>query len=71
VIQVKGKKKTLKNACGLRGEAGPGDLRCPECGAPVEPPENCLSREEIFEDVEFVCPACCCGMYIEIKIDEK
>ncbi|NLI13557.1 hypothetical protein [Pelotomaculum propionicicum] len=22
---------------------------------------------ECFEDDEFICPACCCGIYIEVK----
>jgi len=70
VIQVKDKRITLKNACSLRAGAEP-DVTCrPQYGAPGEPPGSGLPGEEVFDDVEFVCPACCCGMYVELKEEE-
>lgn len=68
---MKGKETLLKNACGLRGGTGPDAPRCPECGEPVKQPESSPQEEEIFDDIEFIYPACCCGMYIELKEDEK
>lgn len=32
--------------------------------------ENELSEgEDLCRDDEFICPACCCGIYIEVKED--
>ena len=39
---------------------------CPQCGGLLEvghPPAG----EELFPDDEFECPACCCGIYVEVK----
>lgn len=39
---------------------------CPKCGAPLdnnEPPVY----EDTFPEYDFICPACCCGIYIEVK----
>ena len=42
---------------------------CSKCGGLIEnnlPPAD----EEIFPDDEFDCPACCCGIYIEVKEEQ-
>jgi hypothetical protein len=39
---------------------------CPKCGGTLENNEA-AALEDIFPDDEFICPACCCGIYIESK----
>lgn len=41
----------------------------PKCGAPLTtagPSEGYAIPEEDAWDDEFICPACCCGIYIEL-----
>lgn len=62
-------KKASKRAAGPIKKGPAGDSFCPECGVPVKRAQA-PAGEEIFDDFEFVCPACCCGMYIEVKEKE-
>ncbi len=39
---------------------------CPNCGEPLDNIESAVD-EDIFPDDDFICPACCCGIYIEVK----
>lgn len=41
---------------------------CPECGGLLESGSSAAS-EDVFPDDEFICPACCCGIFIELKED--
>ncbi|MDD2554590.1 MAG: hypothetical protein PHP51_08465 [Desulfotomaculaceae bacterium] len=38
----------------------------PNCGELLKnnPP---TAGEDVFEDDDFICPACCCGIYIEVR----
>jgi hypothetical protein len=40
----------------------------PECGGLLESSSSAAS-EDVFPDDEFTCPACCCGIFIELKED--
>ncbi len=44
---------------------------CPAGGSIVEAVEQAGGSEnesgECFSDDDFICPACCCGVYIEVK----
>ncbi|MFX4262727.1 hypothetical protein ACOBQJ_11035 [Pelotomaculum propionicicum] len=39
---------------------------CSKCGELLEnnPPP---AVDDVFADDEFICPACCCGIYIEVR----
>jgi len=41
---------------------------CPECGCLLES-SSPAAGEDVFPDDEFICPACCCGVFIELKED--
>lgn len=43
---------------------------CPKCGAPLDNLDNNdepAVYEDIFPEDDFICPACCCGIYIEVR----
>ncbi len=42
---------------------------CPAGGSIVKSVEQLGEDDsgECFSDEEFICPACCCGVYIEVK----
>lgn len=42
---------------------------CPKCGELSEnnPPTAGEEVEDVFTDDDFICPACCCGIYIEVR----
>jgi RecJ-like exonuclease len=41
---------------------------CPECRGLLEIGSTAVG-EDVFPDDEFICPACCCGILIEVKED--
>lgn len=39
---------------------------CPKCGE-VQIHNPPPAGDDVFDDDEFICPACCCGIYIEVS----